>query len=107
MPYLAKEFTEIWWWMVVFQQRSNCLKDNEANISGNLSEGIVQEVCIYTRGHNLPVTLWAKKAPFSNLQARPLNLGVHMALPEKLIKLWVAPKKNTYNGACIFRGFMT
>lgn len=30
MPYLAKEFTEIWWWVVVFQQRSNCLKDNKA-----------------------------------------------------------------------------
>lgn len=29
MPYLAEEFTEIRWRMVVFQQRSDCLKEEE------------------------------------------------------------------------------
>ena len=38
MPYLAEEFTEIWWRVVVFQQRGDCLEDNEPNVSLNLQE---------------------------------------------------------------------
>lgn len=91
MPYLAKEFTEIWWWMVVFQQRSDCLKDNEPNVSWNLWEEITQGVCIYTReltddgNHSLPVTLWVKNA--LSLTCRPdrLNFGGHIT-PTELIK---------------------
>lgn len=47
-PYLAEEFTEIGWWMVVFQQRSDCLEEEE-HMSVGIPREELQGVCQHTR----------------------------------------------------------